>query len=274
MGAGFQGPARQVRSLARGKAVQAIFRGLAREPISTIAPTEQSTRVNRQAVAGGQQAKHQVVILWPAHGAVAEFTQHPGADHQGGVGDGAFHEGVSLYRGGVGQAIEPLLVVAPSRTEARAGKDANPRPHGGEFGGGLQPVELCPESVAMHPIVGVHAGHHRRPAVFKPLGQAFHQAAARRAHGNKARIFGGDLGQERGSRVARAVVDGDALPAGFALALDTPQAGRQGGGGIAVGKQDGDARSAVCAGCLALPGQRAKIGLDHAAPSPSVTTRT
>jgi hypothetical protein len=111
--------------------------------------------------------------------------------------------------------------------------------------------ELGAQPVAMHHVVGVHAGDDPPAREREPALEGGDEPRVAHRDDPDARVGGGDPARARRRAVRRAVVDDDALPAALALPDHAPQAGgerrfrverRQDDGDLGIGHGGGHPR--------------------------------
>ena len=100
-----------------------------------------------------------------------------------------------------------------------ARKQANVTTDGGESGIGPQRLGLRRQAVAVHQVVGVHAGNQGCTAPSQPGVQGRNNAAMGCADDLKARVLSGKVAGACQGVVVRAVIYDHAVPTSLALAL-------------------------------------------------------
>jgi hypothetical protein len=131
-----------------------------------------------------------------------------------------------------------MLVGTHSISEAAPWKKPNATPDGCQCWISLQRGALGGDSVAVHPIVGVHARHKSPPTTL----DAIHQRRNETSMGSTEQLepcvcrrkFPGDSD----SAIRRPIVHHDAFPIGVGLASDALQASGQRFGRVEYGQED------------------------------------
>jgi hypothetical protein len=86
---------------------------------------------------------------------------------------------------------------------------------------------LGSDSIAVHPIVGVHARHELPAAMFDAIEQRGNEASVGPSEEPETRVSFCKIPGDIDPAIRRSIVHHDALPVGIGLALDAAQAGRQ-----------------------------------------------
>ena len=138
--------------------------------------------------------------------------------------------------------IQPPLVGPPPASQLRAGKEPDVTADGRQRRVRFERAHLPRQALPVHEVVGVHA-RDEAPAAAREPGRERRGEAAMGRPDDKEAIVRGRRGLGRPRRpVFRAVVDDDALPAGFGLPPDALQSRDEGRLGVEGRKEDGDER--------------------------------
>jgi hypothetical protein len=102
----------------------------------------------------------------------------------------------------------------------------------------LQHGALSGDSVAVHPIVGVHARHKSPPTMFDAICQCRNETSMGPNEQLKPRICRRKFPGDSDPAIRRPIVHHDALPVGVGLALDAAQASGQRFGRFEYGQEN------------------------------------
>ena len=209
---------RKEGGLARREPIQCVLLAAPRQPVRTVAPTQQPLWDDTDFVATGDETQDEVIVFSPSTVAVAELRKHLATYHQRRMHDGAFDVGLFAHTADRVDAVQPTFVGAQSVTQWRAGKESHVAADRHEPGFRVEPVQLRCQSMPMHEVVGVHACNDVGAAVSDPRVQCRDQAAMRRRNDGEARVARRESPRTDEHIVLGAVIDDDAFPARLALA--------------------------------------------------------
>ena len=203
---------------AGGESFECIAGVVSRQTIGPISPAEQSLRNDPNARTISQQSKEQVPVFRPAAISVAKPGKGSASDGETGMCDRALDESVPPDALRVGQGMQPTFIASAPVAEFASRKAARETAECIEIRIVLQSRALQSESVAMHPIVGVHPCDDRGRAKRNARIEGRDQARMGSSFDTKARVTGRERVSDRERPIARAIVDDDAFPVGFGLA--------------------------------------------------------
>jgi hypothetical protein len=216
-----------MRGFAGREAIDRVGLAGAREALGSIPPCQQPSRYDAEYQARCEQSEHEVVVFGPTAIPVGVSAQNFAADHQGGMGDRALDECLcadSLWRI---DRVEPVLVGAHAVSEIASGEKPNVTPDRGQSGIALERGTLSGKSVAVHPVIGVHARHETPPTMLEAIDQGRNEASMGSTEQPESRICRRKRPGNIDTAIARSIVDDDTLPIGVGLTLDAAQAGGQ-----------------------------------------------
>jgi hypothetical protein len=113
-----------------------------------------------------------------------------------------------------------MLVGAHSVSEVAPWKKSNVTPDGCQRGISLQHGTLSGDSVAVHPIVGVHARHKSPPTMLDAIYQCWNEASMGSNEQLEPCVCRRKFPGDSDPAIRRPIVHHDALPIGVGLALD------------------------------------------------------
>ena len=226
--------------LASGESLEAARGAGAGHAGRAVAPAQQALWQHPQAAASGEQAQQQIVVLRPASVAITEAAEHVRAHEPGRVCDRTLDEGFLGQPLLAVDRVEPGLVAPDPIAEDRSGKQAHVAADGVQLRSALQVPQLRRQPVAVHDVVGVHAGGERRGAVGEAGVQAGDQTGVMAAHDPEARIAVGEAPGDGAGGIGGPVVDDHTRPVPEALPLHALQCCAERRFGIEGRQQDGD----------------------------------
>jgi hypothetical protein len=131
-----------------------------------------------------------------------------------------------------------MLVGAHSVSEAAPWKKSNATSDGCQRGISLQRGTLSGDSVAVHPIVGIHARHKSPPTMLDAIYQCWNEASMGSNEKLEPCVCRRKFPGDSAPAIRRSIVHHDALPIGVGLALDAAQASGQRFDRVEYGQED------------------------------------
>jgi hypothetical protein len=131
-----------------------------------------------------------------------------------------------------------MLVGAHSVSEIAPWKKPNATPDGCQCWISLQRGALSGDSVAVHPIVGVHARHKSPPTTLDAIYQCRNESSMGSNEQLESCVYRRKFPGDGDPAIRRPIVHHDALPIGVGLALDAAQTSGQRLGRVEYGQED------------------------------------
>jgi hypothetical protein len=206
-----------------GESVECIAGVASRQSIGSITPAEQPPRNDPNARAISQQAKEQVPVFRPPAVSVAKLGEYPASDDERGMCDRALDESVPPDHFRIFQGMQPGFITSASIVKFAPGKATGETAERVEIRIVLESRALQPESIAMHPVVGVHACDDRGRAKRDARIESRDQTLVGSSFDAKARVLDGEPLCDCEGPIARAIVDQDTFPGAFGLAKHASQ---------------------------------------------------